>query len=716
MSDIPFTPGTGDSPATDPVLSILETLGGKPVLIPIWLGQKGPKFEDWQKLTWETTGDLLLPLVWSTTIEGDSERRTYKTSTYGEEMDRVRRQGGNLGVLLGAPSRCTLDGKDHVLCSIDIDSDEAVEPFLALNPWMRATLHTRGRRGGNFWLWIHAEGHPGKLKKFKHVDPAAKGDWGEFRADGGQTVIYGQHPEGMRYAIQNPGACPLTCAFSAIVWPEEIVVPWRKTAEELANEASLKLAADYGPPWFEGEKGGIVLNPPYFVAKYAGEHRTLYEPDEGAFYQYEAARGLWVKTTEDAIRWDMGKDFKAMADEAKKPELITVRTNSFLKNLADQLRGATEKRNAFQRVPGLVHLANGVLDLTVSPPVVRAFSPDFYSRNQIPVALDEAAQCPRFLQELIASAMSAEDADLLQRWAGSLLLGPNIMQRFALFYGTAGGGKSTLVGLLRKMIGEASCTQLRTKHLEERFEMFFYVGKQLLIAPDVKGDFLQEDGAHVIKALVGNDPLSAERKQGGEAIQIMGNFHIAITCNSRLLIKLDGDADAFRRRMLPFLYSRPKPEKPDPDFLDHLFQSEGSGILNWMIAGAVRALEEKKAIGGFALAAVHTDRIDSLLAESDSVRHFVGHAIERAEGETITVHELGEAYTKYCDVKGWRAETYKRAQTLIVDLMSEVWRMTPRNDVKRASGDEGKQKDQRGYKGLRLIKAETTEDTDGHDA
>lgn len=702
MTDHPITTDTG--PASDPVSSIIKALGGRPVLLPIEKGKKGPRFDGWQTITWEKTQDPSTPLTWSKEVEGQKERQVWRASTYGEELERVRQEGGNLGVLLGAASAAAvpIEGKRYVLCSIDVDADEAVEPFIALNPHLAGTLRTRARRGGNFWLWIDSEGYPTAVGKIyfakRDGSPDKQRPWGEWRADGGQTVIWGTHPESMPYRRVSASASPARCAFSEIRWPEGLALPWEKTPTE-------KLVEKHGPGWFVSAKGAITLNPPYFVAKYAMEHETLFEPDEAAFYQYEEERGLWVKVSDDQIQWDLAADFKRMSDESGINDLLTIRTNTFLKNLVHMLRGATLRRDAFRREAGLIHLANCMLDIRDGALKTHPFSPRWYSRNQVPVKFDPEATCPRFTKELILSALSVSNADLLQRWSGSLLLGPNIMQRFALLYGTAGAGKSTLVRLLRLIVGADNCTQLRTKHLEERFELFFYVGKTLLIAPDVNGDFLQQDGAHVLKALVGGDPLSAERKQGGAAIQVTGDFHIAITCNSRLLIKLEGDADAFRRRMLPFRYALPKPAKRDPDFLSTLFSSEASGILNWMIAGAVKTLEEKRTHGDFVLTAEQQEEIDSLLAESDSVRHFVQHGVERSEPDNVTLHELGEAYALYCDAKGWRAETFKRAQTMLVDAVSEIWRITPRNDIKRPSGEGEKEKAQRGYKGLRVAKA-----------
>ena len=53
---------------------------------------------------------------------------------------------GNIGVLLGKPS--------SGLCSIDIDADDQLEPFLDLNPKLRESFRTRGARGANVWVQV----------------------------------------------------------------------------------------------------------------------------------------------------------------------------------------------------------------------------------------------------------------------------------------------------------------------------------------------------------------------------------------------------------------------------------------------------------------------------------------------------------------------------------------------------------------------------------
>ena len=72
--------------------------------------------------------------------------------------------------------------------------------------------------------------------------------------------------------------------------------------------------------------------------------------------------------------------------------------------------------------------------------------------------------------------------------------------------------------------------------------------------------------ASTLKKLVGNDLLTPEGKSLNSAINIRGNFGAVITCNSRLRVRLEGDAGAWRRRLMVIEYNRHKPEKRIADF------------------------------------------------------------------------------------------------------------------------------------------------------
>ena len=278
------------------------------------------------------------------------------------------------------------------------------------------------------------------------------------------------------------------------------------------NAQYAQLVAEWGEPYSVSEKGNIFLNQMFFVARFALEHLVLHEPDERRFYTYDASTGAWVLTTADAIKIMLSEDLQRFADETGETQLISKRTNSLLEALVALLRGYTEKRDAFRPTGRVIHCANGMLELSPGGPTLCQFSPQYYSRNPSPFSWDPSAECQGFLNILLRPALDADDVDLVQRWFGAILLGGNSAQRIMLILGTPAGGKSTLVRILETIVGQKNVCQLRTDLLAERFETSRFIGKTLLAGKDVSGNFLHSRGAHVLKALVGDDQLSGELK------------------------------------------------------------------------------------------------------------------------------------------------------------------------------------------------------------
>src|SRR5262245_18090112 len=96
------------------------------------------------------------------------------------------------------------------------------------------------------------------------------------------------------------------------------------------------------------------------------------------------------------------------------------------------------------------------------------------------------------------------------------------------------------------------------------------------------------------------------------ALVLRGDFHVLFTCNTRLQVRLDGDTDAWRRRLLLIEYSRPKPTQPIRDFADRLMEAEAPGILYWMLTGAIRHLAELEEYGDYQLTGAQQARIENL--------------------------------------------------------------------------------------------------------
>ena len=417
----------------------------------------------------------------------------------------------------------------------------------------------------------------------------------------------------------------------------------------------------------------------------------LHEPNLGMFYAYDEPTGLWKHKTESRVVVEMGDTIPALLDAYEAAPLLRKRSETFMSQLVRFLKGMVEKLDAFQRHAPIIHVGNGVIHLDEDPPSLHPFSPDYYSRNRSEICYDPAATCPRFLDDLLRPALPEDDISLLQRYAGLCLLGGNPAQRFFILRGTAGGGKSTLVEILETVIGPHNVAQLRVHLLTERFEIAGFLGKTLLCGKDVPGDFLDNRAAHVLKPLTGGDRLSAEQKNVKHRFEVIGDFAVIITTNTRLHVQLDSDTEAWRRRMLIIDFTQPPTAKPIPHFARELVRTEGSGILNWCIEGAVRLLAELREFGHIQLTQAQKQRVDALLCESDSVRHFVTKCVVMDPTGDVTVAELLTAYNDFCESQGWQAVTVRQFESQVCDHMVAIHHAHKRTDIRRND------KNQRGY-------------------
>jgi putative DNA primase/helicase len=487
-------------------------------------------------------------------------------------------------------------------------------------------------------------------------------------------------------------AAPVMLPFSEIVWPAGWELPW-------LNGGDGKLRQLYGEPFYTNDKGALTgINEAYWAGLHASENEILFEKDEKAFYAYTADTGLYAVESDDGIRTKISGRMLEASRQANVFDLQKRRTAKTLNSVISHLRGIVEQQAPFAERRKVIHLANGVIVFNGAEAELRPFSPEYRSRHRSPIAFDENARCERFLNELVLPAVHPEDVELLQKFAGMFLLGYNRAQRFLILDGEAGRGKTQFANVMQGVVGMANVTQLRTKHLAERFELFRYLKRTLLVGVDVEADFLSTKGAAVLKGLVGGDWFDAEQKGGTGSFQLQGTFNALITSNARLRVRLQGDVGAWGRRLNIVRYEAPPPAKKINDFGAYLVRTEGSGILNWALLGAQKVLSEIPDEGGdLKLTQRQRAIVESLLAESDSLRHFLEDRVIADSFGDLTVTELVEGYGAYCPERKWQPLPITEVHNKLEGLMLELFGVTKRHDVKRE--DRG----QRGFSGVKFL-------------
>jgi P4 family phage/plasmid primase-like protien len=377
----------------------------------------------------------------------------------------------------------------------------------------------------------------------------------------------------------------------------------------------------------------------------------------------------------DELLVELGKEYDQEA-------FVQRVTPSKLASLAKMMR-PHDLKVEMENTEGLIHTRGGLVKVDGKKSMLIKYKAVYNFRHSSEIAFKPTAKCPKFLNALLKPALSEDDINLVQKYCGSMLIGANTCHGIMVIRGTPGGGKSTLVTIIEKVIGEQNVAHLRTGHLGGRFETSAFLGKRLLVGKDVPGDTLAVNGARMLKSLVGGDLMQAEIKFNPDKQPVRGDYHVMIVSNNKLQIALDGDAGAWRRRLLMVDFNGPKPDKPIANLAEKLFAEESSGILNWMIEGAKAYRAEMEKHGHLSLTEAQQQRVETLLEDSDNVPVFVERRLFRKNGKDVSSEELLLCYHRVCKEESWTPVTQHKFQTRIPEILAEKFNIARRNDIKR---------------------------------
>jgi P4 family phage/plasmid primase-like protien len=467
----------------------------------------------------------------------------------------------------------------------------------------------------------------------------------------------------------------------------------------------------FGPPLHRNQQDAPSrLNERFWAEFLAIERILIFEHDERQFYLYNPSNGRYESLTAQVLK-------AHLSDLLREADLkwggcygiTTLDTEKARSSIVELTRGIVEKRDFFVNRPWAIHCQNTMLVIEEGQIKPKPFSPHFRSRNQLSVAYEPKKMCPTFQKELLEPAVCQEDIELIQKMFGLMVLGINRPQRIFILQGAPNTGKTTLGRLITTLIGRWNYSELRTQHLNERFETSRALGKTLLFGPDVKAHFLQSEGAHKLKSMVGGDPMDAERKNSNASFPFPGELNVLITSNSRLLVKLEGDIGAWLRRLTIIEFLGQGSVKRIDGFHEILLRQEGSGILNWALAGLLKYEQDHQIKGDIVLSDNQKMRVAGLLSESDGLRTFLQTELVLTKGASLTEDEITIAFAEYARNKQWRLLKASVMHGQVQDLMMELFCISKSHDLKREGTDkngEPKTLTLRGYHGVRLRRAD----------
>lgn len=412
-----------------------------------------------------------------------------------------------------------------------------------------------------------------------------------------------------------------------------------------------------------------VVNQPAAAADFSEKFKYRFNPLRREYVKHSSVSGIWEKKTPKEAQWDVTAYFKGLSDQLKLPLLLAKCTPAFLNNILQLVEGHAPLPQP--KSSKLIPVANGVLDLSSGKAVLRPFAEDDFFTFKLPIPYVSGAKCERFLNELLRPALNSEDEDLLKRDLGRILIRGNAAQTISIYTGPGGSGKSVLVSVVEGIIGKDMFAHLRSDHIGGRFETHAFQGRSILVGKDVSHEYFLKKGAAMIKSLTGADWFETEQKYGGK-FGIRGTFYVIITANSRLPIAINGDASAWRRRLVCYDFNRKTPPKIITTFDQVLIREEGEGILSWLVEGCLAHQAELAEHGTLKLTEAQQKRVDDCIMESEPERSFAEQCIVQRPG-TLSVEEIWEAYVGFARQRKWRVPSMQVFCTKLPHIILEMF-------------------------------------------
>jgi putative DNA primase/helicase len=217
-------------------------------------------------------------------------------------------------------------------------------------------------------------------------------------------------------------------------------------------------------------------------------------------------------------------------------------------------------------------------------------------------------------------------------------------QKFFVFDGVSRSGKSTIISLIESLIAPENISHVPLQDLHG-FNLYTLYNKTLNTMADLPTTAIPPE--NLIKALVGEDPLHADRKHT-EAIQFYNKAKLLFSTNG--MPKNHSDrGDAFFQRLLIVPFTIQVPEEKRDRMLKYKLKNELDYIFNWCLQGLVRLIHENKF--QFSSSKIIEDKNEQYKNESNSLLQFITEYCELDPKGQIPTEWFNEEYKKFCSVE-----------------------------------------------------------------
>lgn len=372
--------------------------------------------------------------------------------------------------------------------------------------------------------------------------------------------------------------------------------------------------------------------------------------DEIGVSRYEESTGIW-RVIEESERSKVVQSFhlSEVSTDTKPLRLRASDISGACKLANDQIA----KPGFFASAPRGVSFANGFLAVEGRSLILRPHSPANGVRFGYDFDYGNAPGCPIWADFLESVFRDDEDRDdkisLLAEFCGAALLGmATRYQRCVVLIGGGANGKSVFGNTIASCFPPGSVTAIPPQDWAQEYRRAMLPAILLNTVNELpEADILDSEA---FKAIVDGSNIMARRIREAPFMFSPRAGHVFAVNN---LPGTNDQSDGFWRRYIAITFNRTfSPDEQDNDLTEKL-KSERAGIIEWMIDGARRLLEQ----GKLTVPASSGAALGEWRKQADTVSAFLEEETIRSKSDydTTQASKLYEAFAEWCKRNGHKA-------------------------------------------------------------
>lgn len=336
-------------------------------------------------------------------------------------------------------------------------------------------------------------------------------------------------------------------------------------------------------------KFNIEVSEQEIINEFKNQHTFMYSETHGIFEFTD----FWKRSSPSQLRQKIQKQFPYLPQT--KIELISRRYQ-------DQINIGETPLNDLPF--GTIACKNGLLNILTGE--IRSYKPSDYITTCLKTIYNPEATMPKtkkFIEEITNENKGREEA--LQYVGGQIILmNPSYIQRFHCFIGDGDNGKSRCIEMFTEVIGNKLSAPFNFSQLQKEFGVAAFSEIIYAICADAEVDL---EKTNILKQITGGDRINGRFPYGRKEFYFVPKVTIVFSTNSlpkfrnidtamqkrlnviefKRVFANPGSPTAIKARMKHIKVSPPNPR------LNEIFKKEAQGILNWMIEGAKKIVENK---------------------------------------------------------------------------------------------------------------------------